>query len=64
MHRIVKNFVVQAGDITKGDGTGGRSIYAGTKHANMWGKFKDESFHPHDSEGILSMANSGKDTNS
>jgi cyclophilin family peptidyl-prolyl cis-trans isomerase len=31
IHRIVSNFIVQGGDITKGDGTGGTSIYAGTE---------------------------------
>ena len=51
-------------DITKGDGTGGISIYGGTPDGNLWGKFKDESFLPHDSVGLLSMANSGKNSNS
>ena len=42
-HRIVPGFVVQGGDFTKGDGTGGQSIYKGTPHGDM-GKFKDEEF--------------------
>lgn len=63
MHRIVKNFVIQAGDITKGDGTGGKSIYEKTKHGDLWGNFKDEAFFPHDKAGILSMANSGPNKN-
>lgn len=59
----MKNFVVQGGDITKDDGTGGRSIYEKTKFADLWGNFKDEAFHPHTKAGILSMANKGKNTN-
>ncbi|CAI5723318.1 unnamed protein product [Hyaloperonospora brassicae] len=62
-HRIIKNFVVQGGDFTTGDGTGGQSIYRGTAHGDLWGNFKDERFLPHDDVGLLSMANAGKNTN-
>jgi cyclophilin family peptidyl-prolyl cis-trans isomerase len=58
VHRIVDDFVIQAGDIVFGDGSGGESIY-GTKN------FPDENFtRRHAHAGLLSMANSGKDTNS
>eukprot|EP00557_Chaetoceros_sp_GSL56_P009338 CAMPEP_0176500660 /NCGR_PEP_ID=MMETSP0200_2-20121128/13701_1 /TAXON_ID=947934 /ORGANISM="Chaetoceros sp., Strain GSL56" /LENGTH=1341 /DNA_ID=CAMNT_0017899405 /DNA_START=60 /DNA_END=4085 /DNA_ORIENTATION=- len=64
-HRIVPNFVIQGGDFTKGDGTGGESIYGGTPDGDMWGKFKDElPFLSHSKKYLLSMANSGKNTNS
>ncbi|KAL7460885.1 hypothetical protein ACHAXS_001321 [Conticribra weissflogii] len=66
-HRVVPNFCLQGGDITKLDGTGGRSIYppsSTTYGTDAWGKFRDEDFMQHSKRGLLSMANNGKNQNS
>ncbi len=63
-HRIVPDFVIQGGDFTKFNGTGGESIYGGTTEGDMRGRFKDETpFLSHSKKYLLSMANSGANTN-
>ena len=56
IHRVMPGLGIQGGDIVAGDGSSGESIYGSF--------FADEGFYTnHDSPGILSMANQGRDTN-
>lgn len=56
-HRVIDEFMIQGGDIAKGDGTGTASIYGG--------EYEDENMHwrEMDAAGLLCSANRGRDTN-
>ena len=55
-HRVIRDFMVQTGD-PQGDGTGGESVWGGQFEDEVRGELK------HDREGVVSMANAGKNTN-
>jgi len=57
-HRIIPGFMCQGGDFTRMNGTGGESIF-GSKFQDEW----ENGYIPHSKPGLLSMANSGPNTN-
>jgi peptidylprolyl isomerase len=57
-HRIIPGFMCQGGDITRGNGMGGESIY-GSTFEDEW----EKGVIKHTEPGLLSMANRGKNTN-
>lgn len=57
-HRVIKDFMIQGGDIVNGNGTGVYSIYGGKNQS-----FEDDPFVHRHKKGVLSMANSGPNTN-
>ncbi|KAJ8303940.1 hypothetical protein KUTeg_017523 [Tegillarca granosa] len=71
VHRVVRDFIIQMGDVTTGDGTGGKFIVNLFKikrrvfcESIFGATFVDENFDvSHRARGFVSMANHGKDTN-
>ena len=76
LHRVIPQFMLQGGDFTAGNGTGGKSIYgnkcvfvqpdhsAHLADSCSLSRFEDENFQlKHTKPGLLSMANAGPNTN-